>query len=126
MLGKVLVHPQIRSQFARRRAKWALTAGAPLGADTFRFFRAIGVNLKQVYGATELSGLCSVQPDGEVDPDTVGRLLRGMEVRIDDTGEVLVRSEGVFKGYYKQPEATIEAVTDGGWLRTGDAGFIDR
>jgi long-chain acyl-CoA synthetase len=124
-IGEVLVYGPLRDQLGLRRARLVYTGGAPLGAETFRFFRAVGVNLKQVYGATELSGLCSVQPDGEVDPDTVGRLLTGMEVRIDDTGEVLVRSEGVFKGYYKQPEATIEAVTEG-WLRTGDAGFIDR
>jgi long-chain acyl-CoA synthetase len=125
-IGEVLVYGPLRDQLGLRRARLVYTGGAPLGAETFRFFRAVGVNLKQVYGATELSGLCSVQPDGEVDPDTVGRLLTGMEVRIDDTGEVLVRSQGVFKGYYKQPEATIEAVTDEGWLRTGDAGFIDR
>ncbi len=125
-IGEVLVYGPLRDQLGLRRARLVYTGGAPLGAETFRFFRAVGVNLKQVYGATELSGLCSVQPDGEVDPDTVGRLLTGMEVRIDDTGEVLVRSEGVFKGYYKQPEETVEAVTDGGWLRTGDAGFIDR
>jgi long-chain acyl-CoA synthetase len=91
----------------------------------FRFFRAFGVNLKQVYGATELSGLCSVQPNAEVDPETVGRMLQGMEVRIAPHGEVEVRSPGIFKGYYKQPEETREAITEDGWLRTGDAGFID-
>jgi len=125
-IGEVLVFGPLRDQLGLRRARLVYTGGAPLGAETFRFFRAVGVNLKQVYGATELSGLCSVQPDGEVDPDTVGRLLAGMEVRIDDTGEVLVRSGGIFKGYYKQPEATSEAVTEEGFLRTGDAGFIDR
>src|SRR5262249_9810605 len=85
-----------------------------------------GVNLKNAYGATELSGLCAVQPDREVDPDTVGRMLGGMDVRIDETGEVLVRSAGVFQGYYKQDEATRETLTEDGWLKTGDAGFIDR
>src|SRR5579862_4567834 len=125
-IGEVLVYGPLRDQLGLRRARLVYTGGAPLGAETFRFFRAVGVNLKQVYGATELSGLCSVQPDGEVDPDTVGRLLAGMEVRIDGSGEVLVRSQGVFKGYYKQPEETIEAVTVEGWLKTGDAGFVDR
>ncbi len=86
----------------------------------------IGVNLKQVYGATELSGVCSAQPEGEVDPETVGRVFGGVEVQIDDTGEVLIRSAGVFKGYYKQSEATSAAVTADGWLKTGDAGFLDR
>jgi long-chain acyl-CoA synthetase len=120
------MYAPIRDQLGMRRARIVYTGGAPLGADTFRFFRAIGINLKQVYGATELSGLCSVQPNGEVDPDTVGRILDGMDVRVEDTGEVLIRSGGLFKGYYKQPEATREAVTEDGWLKTGDAGFIDK
>ncbi|HZT88639.1 MAG TPA: AMP-binding protein [Stellaceae bacterium] len=125
-LGDFLVYAPIRDQLGLTRARWVYTGGAPLGADTFRFFRGIGVNLKQVYGATELAGLCSVQPDDEADPDTVGRLIAGSEVRIAEDGEVLVRSKAVFKGYYKQPEATQEAVTADGWLRTGDAGFLDR
>jgi long-chain acyl-CoA synthetase len=124
-LGEIFVYGPLRDQLGLRRARIVYTGGAPLGADTFRFFRAVGINLKQVYGATELSGLCSVQPDGEVDPDTVGRMLQGMEARIEDTGEVLIRSAGVFQGYYKQPEATAEAQIEGGWLRTGDAGFVD-
>jgi long-chain acyl-CoA synthetase len=125
-VGEVLVYGPLRDLLGLRRARLVYTGGAPLGADIFRFFRAIGVNMKQVYGATELSGLCSVQPNGEVDPDTVGRVIAGTELRIDDNGEVLVRSAAVFKGYYKQPEATQEAVNAEGWLRTGDAGFFDR
>jgi long-chain acyl-CoA synthetase len=125
-LGEFMVYGPLRDQLGLRRARLVYTGGAPLGADTFRFFRAIGVNLKQVYGATELSGLCAVQRDGEVDPDTVGRMLRGSAVRIDDGGEVLVRSPGVFQGYYKQPDISREAITEDGWLRTGDAGFVDR
>jgi len=125
-LGEVLVYGPLRDQLGLRRARLVYTGGAPLGPDTFRFFRAIGVNLKQVYGATELSGICSAQPDGEVDPDTVGRTFGGGELQIDDSGEVLIRSAGVFKGYYKQPEATADTLTADSWLRTGDAGFIDR
>ncbi|HTT79024.1 MAG TPA: AMP-binding protein [Stellaceae bacterium] len=125
-LGEFLVYAPLRDQLGLTRARLVYTGGAPLGADTFRFFRAIGVNLKQVYGATELSGLCAVQPDGEVDPDTVGRMIPGAELRIGDGGEVLVRSGGVFQGYYKQPEASAEALTEDGFLRTGDAGFVDR
>ena len=124
-IGEILVYGPLRDQMGLRRARLVYTGGAPLGADTFRFFRAVGVNLKQVYGATELSGLCALQPDHEADPDTVGRMLDGIDLQIDDTGEVLVRSEGVFQGYYKQPEATSQAVTPDGWLRTGDAGLID-
>jgi long-chain acyl-CoA synthetase len=125
-LGEVLVYAPLRDQLGLRRARWVYTGGAPLGADTFRFFRAVGVNLKQVYGATELAGLCSVQADREVDPDTVGRPFEGTELRIGDNGEVQVRSAAVFQGYYKQDEATQGALTEDGWLRTGDAGFIDR
>jgi long-chain acyl-CoA synthetase len=125
-LGEVLVYGPLRDQLGLRRARWVYTGGAPLGADTFRFFRAIGVNLKQVYGATELAGLCSAQADGEVDPDTVGRAFTGTELRIGESGEVLVRSASVFRGYYKQPEATADSMTADGWLKTGDAGFIDK
>jgi long-chain acyl-CoA synthetase len=124
--GEVLVYGPLRDQLGLGRARLVYTGGAPLGADVFRFFRAIGVNLKQVYGATELGGVCSAQPDGEVDPDTVGRVFRGVEVTVDDSGEVLVRSAGLFRGYYKQDDATREAVTEDGWYRTGDAGFLDQ
>ena len=126
LLGELLVYGPLRDQLGLRRARWVYTGGAPLGADTFRFFRAVGVNLKQVYGATELAGLCSVQADREVDPDTVGRPFEGTELRIGENGEVQVRSASVFQGYYKQDDATQGAMTEDGWLRTGDAGFIDR
>ena len=126
MIGEVLVYGPIRDQLGWSRVRVVYTGGAPLGADVFKFFRAIGINLKQVYGATELSGLCSVQPDAEVDADTVGRILDGMEARIAEGGEVEVRSAGIFKGYYKQPEVTEEVLTEDGWLKTGDAGFLDR
>ena len=117
---------------ARSAISWAsaarvlvYTGGAPLGPDTFRFFRSFGVNLKQVWGSTELSGLATLQPDGEASPDTVGPVLAGTEVRISEEGEVLIRSPGVFQGYYKQPDATRDALTPDGWYRTGDCGYID-
>ncbi len=125
-LGEVLVYGPVRDQLGLRRARWVYTGGAPLGPDTFRFFRAFGVNIKQVWGSTELAGLASLQPDGEADPDTVGRVIPGSEVRIAEDGEVLIRSAAVFKGYYKQPDATRETMTDDGWLRSGDSGFVDR
>lgn len=124
-LGEVLVYGPVRDQLGLRRVRRAYTGGAPLGPDTFRFFRAFGVNLKQVYGSTETSAVVSVQPDAESDPVTVGRPCPGVEVRIADRGEVLVRSPGVFRGYFKAEEATREVVDAGGWFHTGDAGFID-
>jgi len=125
-LGEVLVYGPVRDQLGLRRARWVYTGGAPLGPDTFRFFRAFGVNIKQVWGSTELAGLASLQPDGEADPDTVGRVTPGSDVRIAEDGEVLIRSAAVFKGYYKQPDVTRDTMTDDGWLRSGDSGFVDR
>jgi long-chain acyl-CoA synthetase len=125
-LGEVLVYGPVRDQLGLRRARWVYTGGAPLGPDTFRFFRAFGVNIKQVWGSTELAGLASLQPDGEADPDTVGRVIPGTETRVAADGEVLIRSAAVFKGYYKQPDATRDAMTNDGWFRTGDSGFVDR
>ena len=124
-LGEIFVYAPVRDQLGLRRTRWAYTGGAPLGADAYRFFRSFGINLKQIYGATELAGLASLQPDGEADPNTVGRVCPGIEVRIAENGEVLIRSRGLFAGYYKQPDATNEARTDDGWYRTGDAGFLD-
>ncbi len=124
-IGEFLVYGPVRDQIGLRRARWCLTGGAPLGADTFRFFRAFGVNLKQVYGSTELSAFVSVQSDNAADPNTVGPPAPGIEVRIAENGEVLVRGENVFRGYHKQQDATREAIDEQGWFHTGDAGFID-
>jgi long-chain acyl-CoA synthetase len=124
-LGEFFVYGPVRDQLGLRRARWALTGGAPLGPDTFRFFRSIGVNLKQVYGSTETTGLVSLQPSTEANPTTAGRPCPGIEVKIADRGEVLVRSGNVFRGYLKNPEATREVIDADGWFHTGDAGFID-
>jgi long-chain acyl-CoA synthetase len=125
LIGEALVYGPVRDQLGLRRARWVYTGGAPLGPDTFKFFRSFGVNIKQVWGSTELSGLASLQPDGQADPETVGRLIPGTEVRIAEDGEVLIRSAGVFRGYYKQPDVTRETITSDGWFRTGDSGFLD-
>ncbi|HWB47125.1 MAG TPA: AMP-binding protein, partial [Hyphomicrobiaceae bacterium] len=124
-LGEFLVYGPVRDQLGLRRAKWCLTGGAPLGPDAFRFLRSFGINLKQIYGATEASALVAMQGNDEADPNTVGRTLPGTEVRIGERGEVQVRGPGVFQGYYKQEEATREAITADGWLKTGDAGLVD-
>jgi long-chain acyl-CoA synthetase len=124
-LGEFFVYGPVRDQLGLGRTRWALTGGAPLGPETYRFFRAFGVNLKQVYGATETTALVSVQPDAEANPTTVGRPCRGIEVKIAEKGEVLIKSAGIFKGYYKNEEATREVIDGDGWYRTGDAGFLD-
>ena len=124
-LGEFFVYRPVRDQLGLLRSRWCLTGGAPLGPDTFRFFRAFGVNLKQIYGSTEITGLASLQPDGEADPNTAGRPCPGIEVRIGDRGEVLVKGPGIFKGYFKAEEATREVIDREGWFHTGDAGFID-
>ena len=124
-IGEILVYGPVRDQLGLRRARWCYTGGAPLGPDTFRFFRSFGVNLKQLYGSTELSGVCTIQADAEASADHVGRPVPGVEVRVAATGEVLVRSPGVFVGYYKNDKATAEAVDPDGWFHTGDAGILD-
>jgi long-chain acyl-CoA synthetase len=124
-LGEFVVYGPVRDQLGLRRARWCLTGGASLGADTFRFFRAFGINLKQVYGSTELGAFVSVQPDKQANPNTVGPPGPGIEVRIAENGEVLVRGRNVFSGYFKQEDATREAIDPEGWFHTGDAGFID-
>ena len=124
-LGEVFVYGPVRDQLGLRNARWCLTGGAPLGADTFRFFRSFGINLKQIYGATEASALVALQGDDEADPNTVGRTLPGTEVRIGERGEVQVKGPGVFVGYYKQEDASRDAITEDGWLKTGDAGLVD-
>jgi long-chain acyl-CoA synthetase len=124
-LGEFFVYGPVRDQLGLGRTKWALTGGAPLGPDTFRFFRSIGVNLKQVYGSTETTGLVSLQPDREANPTTAGRPVPGVEIKIGDRGEVLVKGCTVFKGYFRNEEATREVIGPDGWFHTGDAGFID-
>ncbi len=125
MLGEFFVYGPVRDQIGLRRARWCYTGGAPLGHDTFRFFRAFGVNLKQLYGSTEVSGLVSLQKDNNVNPDTSGPPCPGIDVRIGENSEILVKSVGVFQGYYKREEATAEVFTDDGYFRTGDAGVLD-
>ncbi|MPZ31242.1 MAG: AMP-binding protein [Rhodospirillales bacterium] len=126
VLGEIFVYGPVRDQLGLRKARWCYTGGAPLGPDTYRFFRSFGINLKQVYGATEASALIACQADAEANPNTVGRPIPRIEVKIDDRGEVLLKGSNVFKGYFKQDEVTRDTVTSDGWLKTGDAGFFDK
>jgi long-chain acyl-CoA synthetase len=124
-LGNALIYAPLRDQLGLAHVRRVFTGGEALGEDTFTFFRAIGINAKQLYGQTEGSGLYTVQPDDEVRLHTVGRPLPGVEVRVDDNGELLVRSAGIFDGYLNNPKATEGSFVDG-WFRTGDAGYIDK
>ncbi len=123
-LGEWLVFAPLRDQLGLRRIRTATTGGAAIGPDVIQFFRAIGVNLKQLYGMTECSAPATVQRDGAVKVDSVGTPIPGVEIKISEEGEVLLRSPGLFLGYYKDPDATARTLQDG-WLATGDAGFLD-
>jgi long-chain acyl-CoA synthetase len=125
LLGEVLVYGPLKNRFGMTRIKVAYTAGEAIGPEIFRFYRSIGVNLKQLYGQTEASVYITAQPDGQIYADTVGVPNIDVEIRIDDNGEVLFRSPGVFTGYYKDPEKTAETKTADGFVRSGDAGFFD-
>ena len=124
VLGEQLVFAPIKDQFGLSRLRHAFTGGEAIGEDTFVFYRALGVKLRQLYGQTESSAFNAMQDVEEVRLHTVGRPLPGVETKIDDQGEILIRSGSVFKGYYKQDEATAKALVDG-WLHTGDAGYLE-
>jgi len=124
-IGNLLVYGPLMNQFGLSRVRVAYTAGEAIGPEIFRFWRGIGLNLKQLYGQTEASVYVTAQPDGEIYSDTVGKASPDVEVKISDSGEVLYRSPGVFVGYYKDPGKTAEVLTPDGWVHTGDAGFFD-
>lgn len=124
-LGQILVYGPLRNVLGLRRIRVAYTAGAAIGPDLFRFYRSIGINLKQLYGSTETCAYVCLQPDGDVQLDSVGIAAPGVEVKISEDGEVLVKSVAMLKEYYKNPEATREAVNDEGYFRTGDAGILE-
>ena len=116
-------HP-IRDQLGLNRVRCAYTGGAALGPDVFRFFHTIGVNLKQLYGQTEVSGISVVHRDGDIRFHTVGRPFPQTEIRISDEGEILCRGPAVFQGYFRNPRATAETL-ENGWLHSGDAGYFE-
>jgi long-chain acyl-CoA synthetase len=124
-LGDLLVYGPLRNNLGFSRVRVAYTAGEAIGPDLFTFYRSIGINLKQLYGSTETAVFVCLQPDNQVRPDTVGVPIQGVEIKVAENGEILVRSPGLLKGYYKNPEATAEVLTSEGWYHTSDAGFID-
>jgi long-chain acyl-CoA synthetase len=125
-IGDVCVYAPLRNRMGFSKIRVAYTAGEAIGPDLFRFYRALGINLKQLYGQTEASVYVTLQPDGEVYADSVGKPGPDVEIAIADSGEVLYRSPGVFLKYYKNDEATAATKTADGWVHTGDAGFIDQ
>ena len=124
-LGDLLVYGPLRNVLGMSRVRVAYTAGEAIGPDLFRFYRSIGINLKQLYGSTETSVFVCVQPNGKVKADTVGPAVRGVELKFTPQRELLIRSPGLFKEYYKNPQATAEAKDREGWFHTGDAGYFD-
>ena len=124
-LGRLVIFGPLRNMLGLSRVRVAYTAGEAIGPDLFTFYRSIGVNLKQLYGSTETAVFVCLQPDHQARADTVGVPIEGVEIKLADNGEILIKSPGLLKSYYKNPEATAEVLSADGWYRTGDAGFLD-
>ena len=124
-LGNLAVYGPLRNVLGMSRIRVAYTAGAAIGPDLFRFYRSIGINLKQFYGQTETCAYVCLQPDRQIKYDSVGKPAPGVEIRIADNGEILVKGPMLLKEYYKRPDATVESINADGYFMTGDAGFID-
>ena len=124
-LGGLLVYGPLKNTLGFSRLRVAYTAGEAIGPDIFDFYRSLGINLKQLYGSTEASVFITIQPDGQIKPDTVGPPAPEVEIKVADNGEVMFRGPGVFQEYYKNPDASAETKTQDGWVHTGDAGFFD-
>ena len=125
-LGDLLIYAPLRNSLGMSRVRVAYTAGEAIGPDLFTFYRSLGINLKQLYGSTETSVFVCVQENGGVKADTVGPPVKGVEIKLSDGGEILIRSPGLFREYYKAHEATQEAKDAEGWFHTGDAGYFDQ
>lgn len=123
-VASLAVHKKLKDHLGLSRIRYTYTGGAAMGPDHFRFFHAIGVNLKQIYGQTEIAGISVLHRDGDIKFDTVGKPIPETEVKITPDGEIISKSPSVFKGYYKMPEETSKALREG-WLYSGDTGFID-
>ncbi|SDL51446.1 long-chain acyl-CoA synthetase [Maridesulfovibrio ferrireducens] len=122
-LAEIGLFRAMRDRLGFSRIRSASTGGAPLGPDTFTFFHALGINLKQIYGQTEIAGISCIHKNGEINFDTVGEPISETQIKISDEGEVLSKSPAVFLGYLKNEEATAETLEDG-WLKSGDAGYF--
>jgi long-chain acyl-CoA synthetase len=125
LLGELVIYGPLKNTLGFSRIRIAYTAGEAIGPDIFDFYRSLGINIKQLYGQTEAAVFVTMQPDGEIKPDTVGTPAPQVDIKIAENGEVMYRGPGVFQSYYKNPEATAETKTEDGWVHTGDAGFFD-
>jgi len=124
-LGELMVYGPLKNRYGLSKVRVGYTAGEAIGPEIFKFYRSLGINLKQLYGQTEAGVYITNQPDAEIYADTVGKPLEGIEVKIAESGEVMFRSPGVFKEYYKNAKATKETKTKDGWVHSGDAGLFD-
>lgn len=124
-IGKILVYGPLVDNLGMRNIRVCYTAGEAIGPEIFEFFRSLGINLKQLYGMTESCAYVSMQKDNDIESETVGLPCYGVEIKISEAGEVLYKSPGNFRGYFKNPEATEETMEDG-WLRSGDAGYLTK
>jgi len=124
-LGNMLIYGPLKNVLGMSRVRVAYTAGAAIGPDLFRFYRSIGINLKQLYGQTETCAYVCLQPDGQIKLDSVGKPAPFVEVKLADNGEILVKGPMLLKAYYKRPDATAESINGEGYFMTGDAGFFD-
>ncbi|MGE0358148.1 MAG: AMP-binding protein [Burkholderiales bacterium] len=124
-LGGIFIYGPLRNSLGMTRIRVAYTAGEAIGPDLFVFYRSLGVNLKQIYGQTETCVMVCVQPNGQVKPDTVGPPMKGVEIRLLDSGEIVLKSPGLFVEYHQNEQATREAKDAEGWYHTGDAGYFD-
>ena len=124
-LGNLLVYGPLKNVLGMSRIRVAYTAGAAIGPDLFRFYRSIGINLKQLYGQTETCAYVCLQPDGQIKLDSVGKPAPFVEVKLADNGEILVKGPMLLKAYYKRPDATAESINADGYFMTGDAGYFD-
>ncbi len=124
-LGNILIYAPLKNVLGLSKVRVSYTAGEAIGPDIFTFYRSLGLNLKQMYASTEASVFITIQPDGEVRPESSGTPAIDVEVRVEDDGEVMFRSPGVFQAYYKNEEETKKTKTADGWVHTGDAGYLD-
>ncbi|HVD74451.1 MAG TPA: AMP-binding protein, partial [Xanthobacteraceae bacterium] len=124
-LGEFLIYGPLKNVLGLSRVRTAYTAGEAIGPDLFSFYRSIGLNLKQLYGQTEAFLYLTAQPDGKIYADTVGAAMTNVDLRIAENGEILFKSPGMFVGYLKDEARTAEVMTADGYVKTGDAGFID-